>query len=69
MEDWQIAELTNIASKGMGKLAKNAPELFGRLADALEAYHKNKAGTLATIWELENALRHYLYDHQNIAED
>lgn len=59
-----MEELTEIACKGMNKLAKEAPELFNRMVDALDAFNTNKAGTLETIQELDNALRDYLYDHR-----
>ena len=64
-----MEELTDIANKGMKKLSKEAPELFARMVDVMEAYNMNKAGTLEAVQELENALRDYLYDHRKVVED
>ena len=57
-------ELLNIARTGMEKLSKEAPELFSRMVDTLDAYNLKKAGTLETIQELDCAIRDYMYDHR-----
>ena len=69
LEDWQIKELTDIACKGMNKLAKEAPEMYEKLVNILEAYNGGKTGTLETIQELEGASSYYLYDHKPAVED